>query len=101
MTRVQGGLSAVDVNGRTVAGIPGNISIQFRRADGSSVTSAQPGGVFGMQLPEGEYTVSLDRLPAGYTVKSILSGSIDITQSPLKVSGAQRLTEIQIVLESK
>jgi hypothetical protein len=39
---------------------------------------------FSIDLPEGEYRVLVEQLPAGYSVKSIQWGSIDLLASPLK-----------------
>jgi len=101
ISQIQGIISAVDANGAAIAGLPANISIQFWRANSHDGTLSQPGGVFSLMLAVGEYTVTVDRLPAGYTVKSILSGGTDITHAPLKITAAQALTDIRIVLESK
>jgi TonB family protein len=43
-------------------------------------------GQFRAQLPEGEYRVSWLALPAGYNLKSITAGSMDLVANPLKVA---------------
>jgi hypothetical protein len=45
-----------------------------------------PNGAGGVNLPEGDYRLSWGTFPAGYFVKSIVSGSTDLLANPLRVS---------------
>jgi hypothetical protein len=45
-----------------------------------------PNGAGGINLPEGDYRLSWGTFPAGYFVKSIVSGSTDLLANPLRVS---------------
>jgi hypothetical protein len=52
-------------------------------------------------LAEGDHKISVSRLPEGFTVTSILYGSVDLTREPLRLSGAQALEEIRITIAPK
>jgi hypothetical protein len=69
--------------------IPG-VTFTFTGAAGSNIAVITPGpGQFGILLPESERRVSLTSLfPAGYSVKSLTYGSVDLLRNPLKVAGA-------------
>jgi hypothetical protein len=54
---------------------------------------------FTLRLSEGENRIAVSRLPAGFVVKSITFGDIDITRSPLTVSHATIGKKILITLE--
>jgi hypothetical protein len=45
-----------------------------------------PNGTGGINVPEGDYRLSWGTFPAGYFVKSIVSGSTDLLANPLRVS---------------
>jgi hypothetical protein len=57
-------------------------------------------GAFVAVLPEGEYRIGAMQLPMGYSIQSISLGSIDLLQSPLKVTGelAGRSEQIRVTL---
>jgi hypothetical protein len=56
---------------------------------------------FELGLAEGDHKISVSRLPEGFTVTSILYGSVDLTREPLRLSGAQALEEIRITIAPK
>ena len=98
-TAVSGRVTAVDANGAIVAGFSGSIWISFRRSGSITGTSVRPDGTFTTQLIDGEYTVSFDRIPAGHTVKSVVSGSTDLLKNLLKVENASPPAAIEVRLE--
>jgi hypothetical protein len=59
--------------------------------------SVQSDGTFELQLPRGEYRVSVPRIPAAYFVKSLKAGSADLSRSTLRV-GEGPTNEIRLVL---
>jgi hypothetical protein len=50
------------------------------------------------QLPEGEYRVSWNALPAGYEMKSILAGPADVLSGRLKIGGPGTAPPVAITL---
>ena len=54
-----------------------------------------------MSLTEGESVIDFERLPPGYTVKSITSGSIDLLKNPLNVEKNVMPPLIQVQIEAK
>jgi hypothetical protein len=64
-------------------------NLQFIRSD----------GVFGLSsLPADDYTIRVDRLPPGYSVKSIQYAGTDLLQTPLKVVAGMPLSFMRITL---
>jgi hypothetical protein len=45
-------------------------------------------GAFSASLAEGDYRIAWSGLPAGYFVRSIESGSVDLLSKPLTITGA-------------
>jgi hypothetical protein len=82
---ISGTVTVLDASGAVVPGFPANVQVTFRRNSGATGAIIRADGTFTMPLVEGEHTISFDRLPAGYTVKSVVSGSADLLKSPLKV----------------
>jgi hypothetical protein len=66
------------------------VTFSFAGASGSNTAVITPGpGQFGILLPEGERRVSLtSSFPAGYSVKSLTYGSVDLLRNPLKIASA-------------
>jgi hypothetical protein len=56
---------------------------------------------FFLGLAEGDHQISVSRLPEGFTVKSILYGSIDLTKEPLRLSAVQAAEEIRVTIAPK
>jgi hypothetical protein len=52
----------------------------------SSTASSTPTPLV-LTLPDGEHKISLRNVPAGYTLKSMQYGTIDLQKAPLKVDG--------------
>jgi len=52
-------------------------------------------------LPAGIYKVSIQGLPAGFSVKSMSAGSTDLLTFPLQVEEGKRLSPIQFLLDYK
>jgi hypothetical protein len=66
--------------------MPPGAGTEPARSAGATIR-AQIDGTFRVMLPQGEYRVGEPRgLPAGYTLKSIVYGGVDLLRSPLKVS---------------
>jgi hypothetical protein len=40
-----------------------------------------------LTLPDGEHTINVRSVPAGYTLQSMRYGTIDLQKSPLKIDG--------------
>jgi hypothetical protein len=60
----------------------------------------QPDGTFAVTLTEGEYVVCAEDLPAGYSLRSISSGAIDLTTDAMKVeAGVNPPEKIRVVLQ--
>ena len=70
------------------------------RLSGFFVTTAvRPDGGFQMSGPGGQSSISLARLPAGYSAKSITAGSTDLLTQPLDIPpGTTTAPEIVIIL---
>jgi hypothetical protein len=100
-TPVSGRVTMVDASGNVLA-IPPGVGVAFRRGTGSAGTSVHPPtGAFTIPLPDGEHYLSIDRLPAGVTVKSAQSGSLDLMKLPLKVEKGVAPPVIEVQLESR
>ncbi|HEX4999340.1 MAG TPA: carboxypeptidase-like regulatory domain-containing protein, partial [Terriglobia bacterium] len=55
-------------------------------------------GTFDARLPEGDYRLMSDMLPAGYYFKSLTAGSMDLLREPLKVTAQDSRIRIVAVL---
>jgi hypothetical protein len=101
-TPVRGRATVVDANGTVVPAFPSEIDVNFlRSASGPVRTSVLPDGTFSIFLTEGEHTITFDGLPAGSTVKSIVSGSTDLLKNPLKVENGTSPPLIEVKIEVK
>jgi hypothetical protein len=65
----------------------------------NAIFSPQPDGTFRFTLPEGERLVRVSQLPAGFALKSLTYGTIDLQQTPIKVDTAQTTAELRVTLE--
>jgi len=59
-----------------------------------------PSGAFTTMVTEGEYRIAIDGLPQGYVLKSMSSGSVDLMQSPLKVTDSTP-SEIVVIISGQ
>jgi hypothetical protein len=114
-TTVTGRATVVDAGGNVVPGFPTGVSVWFfkgrfgglygnTRPDGtfgSSMTTVRPDGTFSMSLTEGEHAIGFERLPPGYTVKSITSGSVDLLKNSLNVEKSAMPPLIQVQIDAK
>ncbi len=67
------------IQGVVVTNTAGTVSIP---------TNAGPDGLFKIQLPEGERTISIvpSSIPRGYSVDSFMYGSMDLLKNPIRVA---------------
>jgi hypothetical protein len=96
---VSGRVVTVDAAGRQLP-TPIGIRVSFQRPDGGSSTVVRPDGSFSMTLVEGDHYLVLTNLPAGYSIKSKISGNTDIEKTGLQVRRATSPPEIQVTLEA-
>jgi hypothetical protein len=76
------------------------LMIQATSVKGASLaTVIRSDGGFRFPLTEGEYRISLGKLPAGMTVTSISYGSMDLLKASLKLDGSEALQEIRVTVE--
>jgi hypothetical protein len=74
---------------------PPTLAAEARSADGRVILATKPdayngtnsGQFFVFRLRSGEYTISLRAIPAGYQLKSLSYGNVDLLKQPLKVDG--------------
>jgi len=74
---------------------PPAVAAEARSADGRLISATTPaayngtnsGQFFVFRLRSGEYTISLRSIPAGYQLKSLSYGSVDLLKQPLKLDG--------------
>ena len=64
-------------------------------------TAIRSDGGFRFPLAEGEYRISLGKLPAGLSVKSIAYGATDLLNAPLKLDGTEAQREIRVTMEAR
>jgi hypothetical protein len=72
-----------------------------RAAKETTYTAAVSGKDFGINLPDGEYRVTVSGLPSGYTVESVKAGPLDLTY-PFLVTNrgiADRFTGTPILIK--
>jgi TonB family protein len=60
--------------------------------------SMQPDGSLRALLPEGDYRISWSSLPAGYEIRSVTSGNVDLLTGSLKVSADAPPEPIKVLL---
>jgi hypothetical protein len=66
------------------------ITLVATSATGSVVSSSPASGPptpLVLTLPDGEHTINVRSVPAGYTLQSMRYGTIDLQKSPLKIDG--------------
>ena len=98
-TEVAGRVTVVDSNGQRLSTRP-NVSVSFRVSDEVfSWTFVRPDGTFQIPLYDNQYMTTVAGLPAGYSIKSISSGRLDLLKSPLILDGKKTPAPIDIVLE--
>jgi len=76
----------------------GLIFANFKGGSTSSPIGFLNNGSLRVQLPEGDYRVTWNPIPAGYFVKSLTAGSTDLLANPLKVSAASPPPPIIVTL---
>ena len=98
-TEVAGKVTVVDANGQRLPIRP-NVSVNFRVSnDVFSWTFVRSDGTFQIPLGDNEYTTTVDGLPAGYSIKSISSGRLNLLKNRLILDGKKPPAEIDIILE--
>ncbi|HET9219485.1 MAG TPA: hypothetical protein VFR18_21040 [Terriglobia bacterium] len=114
-TTITGRATVVDSSGKVLPGFPTGVELWFYRGRfggpygntrpdgtfGSSMTTVRPDGTFSPSVTEGEYVIGFNRLPPGYTVKSITSGSLDLLKTHLNVEKNVTPPLIQVQIEAK
>ena len=77
----------------------GHIPIQAVQLNGLGVvtSSIQDDGSFEFKLPQGRYRISVSNLPGAYYLKSIRSGSFDLSMSPLEI-GSTSAEDVRVTL---
>ena len=76
------------------------LMIQAVSAKGTTLATAiRPDGGFRFPLIEGEYRISMGKLPAGFVVKSMVYGATDLLGGPLKLDGSGELGQIRVTIE--
>ena len=70
------------------------------RIDGPFRTTAnvRSDGTFTARLPDGEYRLIVNELPAGYYLQSVNSGESDLFANPLRIIGSDEPVPIAVVL---
>ena len=77
------------------------LMIQAKSAKGASLATAiRSDGGIRFPITEGEYRISLGKLPAGMSVKSIAYGATDLLTMPLKLDGSEAPGEIRVTMEN-
>jgi hypothetical protein len=98
--RVEGQVVVLDRSGREAGILPRPASIAFVNPDtGGANVMVDSRGHFTLLLREGEYTMSLPRLPDGFSVKSISSGSTDLLKTPLKIEWTTGQLPVTVTIE--
>jgi hypothetical protein len=77
------------------------LMIEAKPSQGSTLATAlRAEGSFRFPLPEGEYRITLGKLPGGIRVKSITYGVADLQKEPLILDGSSPPGELRVVLEA-
>jgi hypothetical protein len=89
-----------EVSGRSVVDLDGPMLPRFRiqamSLSGNSVNALASNGTFRMILPEGTYRFMTSGFPAGYSVRSMKSGAVDLLTEPLVAVGAAPIPEVVV-----
>jgi hypothetical protein len=81
---ISGKVEVSDRRGRALPIPSDNLFVTFDRSYFAS-DRIKPDGTFAMTLPVGSYAIGISPLPAGYSLKSISSGLVDLRRAPLNV----------------
>jgi hypothetical protein len=93
---------AVLPDGRQFPASSSATMIEARPSQGATLaTAVRADGAFRFPLSEGEYRISIGKLPAGMAVQSISYGTIDLMKNPLKLDGTTDLSELRITIETR
>lgn len=65
-----------------------------------TTTQTITSGLLKARLPDGEYRVSLTGLPIGYTLETMIAGSVNLLENPLKISAGETPPQIVITLKA-
>jgi hypothetical protein len=91
-----------EVTGRTVVDLDGPMMPRFRiqatSLSGNSVNAVAGSGTFRMILPEGTYRFMTSGFPAGYSVRSMKSGSADLLTESLIAVGNAPIPEVVVTV---
>jgi hypothetical protein len=89
-------------DGQKLPALSTALMIQAVPVKGTTLATAiRSDGSFRFPLGEGEYRISMGKLPEGISVKSILYGLTDLLSTPLKLDGSGELKEIRVTMEQK
>ena len=101
-------ISNLGLRGRVVVDSAANVAIprfslvvsgsSFAAGPVRMTAGVEPDGTFRVRVPAGEYRVSPSAIPSGFYVKTIVAGSENLLQSPIKLDGAEDFPEILITL---
>ncbi|HET9131909.1 MAG TPA: hypothetical protein VFO86_13225, partial [Terriglobia bacterium] len=64
-------------------------------------TAIHSDGTFKFSLSEGRYRITLGKLPAGVSLKSLSYGSVNLLKDSLILDGSSEIGDLRIVLEMK
>jgi hypothetical protein len=64
-------------------------------------TAIRSDGTFRFPLSEGQYRITLGKLPAGVSVKALSYGSVNLLKDSLNLDGSSDVGELHVVLEMK
>jgi len=88
------GRTAVDLDGPMVP----RFRIQATSLSGDAVDALAGNGTFRMILPEGTYRFLTSGIPAGYSVRSMKSGAVDLLTEPLVAVGSAAIPEVVVTI---
>jgi hypothetical protein len=80
--------------------LPTHPIVQADQGNFTMSTITLDDGTFKLRLSEGENRISVSKLPAGFAVKSIMFGELDITGSSLSVGPSTPARRIVITLQA-
>jgi hypothetical protein len=86
-------------DGGAIPPSPVAVMVEAARPNATIATPVGRDGAFTLPLGEGDYRISLGRLPPGVAVKSISYGASDLLANPLKLDGTSAPTEIRLTLQ--
>ena len=93
---------AVMQDGQSLPPLSTALMIQAVPVKGTTLATAiRADGGFRFPIVEGEYRISMGKLPEGISLKSIQYGTTDLLTTPLKLDGTGELKEIRVTMEQK